>query len=39
VAHAHLHVVPRFAAEPYAGRGIGWAIKRCRPPRRPRRRW
>jgi diadenosine tetraphosphate (Ap4A) HIT family hydrolase len=28
VFHAHLHVVPRFADEPYAGRGIRWWLKR-----------
>ena len=28
VAHAHLHVIPRFADEPYGGRGIRWAIKK-----------
>ena len=27
VFHAHLHVVPRFADEPYAGRGIRWWLK------------
>ena len=27
VAHAHLHVIPRFADEPQAGRGLRWAIK------------
>ncbi len=27
VAHAHLHVIPRFADEPLAGRGIRWALK------------
>jgi histidine triad (HIT) family protein len=24
---AHLHIVPRFAAEPYAGRGLRWWLK------------
>ena len=28
VFHAHLHVVLRFADEPYAGRGIRWWLKR-----------
>ncbi len=23
-AHAHLHVIPRFCDEPYAGRGLRW---------------
>jgi len=27
VAHAHLHVIPRFADEPYAGRGIRYWLK------------
>ena len=27
VAHAHLHVIPRFADEPLAGRGIRYALK------------
>jgi diadenosine tetraphosphate (Ap4A) HIT family hydrolase len=27
VAHAHLHVVPRWSDEPYAGKGIRWWIK------------
>jgi len=27
VFHAHLHVVPRFADEPYAGRGLRWWLK------------
>jgi len=27
VQHAHLHVLPRFDDEPYAGRGGRWAIK------------
>ena len=27
VAHVHLHVVPRFADEPHAGRGIRWWLK------------
>jgi diadenosine tetraphosphate (Ap4A) HIT family hydrolase len=35
VFHAHLHVVPRFADEPYAGRGIRWWLKRDEN-RRPR---
>ncbi len=25
--HAHLHVIPRFGDEPYAGRGIRWWFK------------
>jgi hypothetical protein len=27
VMHAHLHVIPRFADEPYAGRGIRFLLK------------
>lgn len=27
VFHAHLHVIPRFADEPLAGRGIRWRLK------------
>ena len=27
VAHAHLHVIPRFRDEPYAGRGIRFWLK------------
>lgn len=27
VFHAHLHVIPRFADEPYAGRGIRYWLK------------
>jgi len=27
VFHAHLHVIPRFADEPLAGRGIRYALK------------
>lgn len=27
VAHVHLHLVPRFADEPYAGRGARWWLK------------
>jgi len=27
VQHAHLHVLPRFDDEPYAGRGGRWAMK------------
>lgn len=27
VFHAHLHVIPRFADEPRAGRGIRWWLK------------
>ncbi|MGY6501466.1 MAG: HIT family protein [Acidimicrobiales bacterium] len=27
VAHAHLHLIPRFADEPHAGRGARWWIK------------
>ena len=34
VVHAHLHLIPRFADEPFAGRGIRWAIKQRRT-RRP----
>ena len=25
--HAHMHVIPRFRQEPYAGRGIRWWLK------------
>ena len=27
VMHAHMHVIPRFAEEPYAGRGIRYWLK------------
>ena len=27
VFHAHLHVIPRYEAEPYAGRGIRYWLK------------
>ncbi len=27
ISHAHLHVIPRFATEPFAGRGIRWWLK------------
>ena len=27
VAHAHLHIVPRFHDEPYAGKGARWWLK------------
>ncbi len=27
VFHAHLHVIPRFAAEPHAGKGIRYWLK------------
>ena len=27
VFHAHMHVVPRFADEPYAGRGLRWWLR------------
>jgi diadenosine tetraphosphate (Ap4A) HIT family hydrolase len=27
IPHAHLHVVPRYADEPFAGRGLRWWIK------------
>jgi histidine triad (HIT) family protein len=27
VAHAHLHVIPRFSDEPMSGKGIRWALK------------
>lgn len=27
VDHAHLHVIPRFADEPYAGRGLRWLFR------------
>jgi diadenosine tetraphosphate (Ap4A) HIT family hydrolase len=27
VPHAHLHVVPRWADEPHAGKGTWWLIK------------
>ena len=29
VPQAHLHVIPRFADEPFAGRGIRWWFKRA----------
>jgi histidine triad (HIT) family protein len=29
VMHAHLHVIPRFADEPYAGRGIRFLLKQA----------
>jgi diadenosine tetraphosphate (Ap4A) HIT family hydrolase len=29
VMHAHLHVIPRFADEPYAGRGIRYLLKQA----------
>ncbi|MEM7131272.1 MAG: HIT family protein [Chloroflexota bacterium] len=29
VFHAHLHVIPRFADEPLAGRGIRWRLKQA----------
>lgn len=29
VFHAHLHVIPRFADEPLAGRGIRWHLKQA----------
>lgn len=37
VAHAHCHLVPRYAGEPFAGRGIRSWIKdpANRPPARP----
>jgi len=28
IPHAHCHLVPRYADEPYAGRGIRWWVKR-----------
>lgn len=28
IHHAHLHVIPRFKDEPFAGRGIRWWLKR-----------
>ena len=28
VFHAHLHIIPRYADEPYAGRGIRYWIKK-----------
>ena len=28
VFHAHLHVIPRYASEPYAGKGIRYWLKR-----------
>jgi histidine triad (HIT) family protein len=31
--HAHLHVIPRFRQEPYAGRGIRYWLKQ------PENRW
>jgi diadenosine tetraphosphate (Ap4A) HIT family hydrolase len=27
VAHAHMHVIPRFGDEPFAGRGARWLLK------------
>lgn len=27
VEHVHCHLIPRFADEPYAGRGIRWWVK------------
>lgn len=27
IMHAHLHVLPRFADEPFAGRGLRWWLK------------
>ena len=27
VLHVHMHVLPRFAGEPFAGRGIRWWLK------------
>ncbi len=27
IHHAHLHVIPRFRDEPFAGRGIRWWLK------------
>ena len=27
VFHAHLHVIPRYASEPYAGKGIRYWLK------------
>ena len=27
VMHVHMHVIPRFAGEPFAGRGIRWWLK------------
>jgi diadenosine tetraphosphate (Ap4A) HIT family hydrolase len=33
VMHAHMHVIPRFRQEPYAGRGIRWWLKQ------PENRW
>jgi diadenosine tetraphosphate (Ap4A) HIT family hydrolase len=35
VAHAHLHVIPRFHDEPLAGRGARWHLKQVEN-RRPR---
>jgi diadenosine tetraphosphate (Ap4A) HIT family hydrolase len=29
IMHAHLHVIPRFADEPYAGRGIRYLLKQA----------
>lgn len=28
IRHAHLHIIPRFKDDPYAGRGIRWWLKR-----------
>ena len=27
IMHAHMHVIPRFQQEPFAGRGIRWWLK------------
>jgi histidine triad (HIT) family protein len=37
VPHAHCHLIPRYADEPYAGRGLRWWFKRPEN-RRPARR-
>jgi diadenosine tetraphosphate (Ap4A) HIT family hydrolase len=29
IPHAHFHVIPRFADEPYAGRGGRWLLKQA----------
>ena len=36
IFQAHLHIIPRFADEPRAGRGIRWYLKQPENRRRPR---
>ncbi|MBC8161698.1 MAG: HIT family protein [Roseiflexaceae bacterium] len=36
VFHAHMHVIPRFADEPYAGRGLRWWLKQEQNRRQPK---